>query len=331
MQSEAQSIGWRALLRDATMTPAELLQRLDLPPETAGFIENVNRQFPLRIPPAYLAQIRPGDPDDPLLKQILPLAAEATPVPGYSQDPVGDLAAEKQSGLLHKYEGRVLLTLTGACAIHCRYCFRRHFPYAGSNPSHSAWRRTVDYINRDSSIKEVILSGGDPLSLDDDRLASIAADLAGIEHLKRLRIHTRLPVVLPERITDELIAWLTGNRLKTVIVLHVNHANEIGAAAAVALARLHAAGIHLLNQSVLLKGINDNAETLCALSETLFEHDILPYYLHQLDAVQGAAHFAVPDNEAIELMQQIRQRLPGYLVPRLVREVAGEPYKLPLL
>lgn len=331
MQSTGQSDRWQSRLRDAVITPAELLQRLNLSVESAGFIDGVNREFPLRVPPAYLAQIQPGDPDDPLLKQVLPTVAEAIAAPGYGSDPVGDLDAQKKPGLLHKYRGRVLLTLTGACAIHCRYCFRRHFPYAEANPSRAAWREVLDFIAGDKSITEVIFSGGDPLSLTDTRLAAMASDLAGIDHLKRLRIHTRLPVALPERVTDDLISWLTNSRLKPVIVIHVNHPNEIGPSAAAALARLHAAGIHLLNQSVLLKGINDHADTLAMLSEGLFEHDVLPYYLHQLDAVEGAAHFAVPDAEALALMETLRERLPGYLVPGLVREVTGAPYKLPLL
>lgn len=328
--TDGDSDHWQARLRQSTMTAAQLLARLQIEPPPALAARGQD-QFPLRVPPAFLARIRRGDPHDPLLRQVLPLAAEDSEVAGFSHDPVGDGAAQKQPGLLHKYHGRVLLTLTGACAIHCRYCFRRHFPYAEANPARGAWQQTLDYLRADSSITEVILSGGDPLALTDARLAAMAADLGAIKHLKRLRIHSRLPVVLPERITEELLDWLTASRLKPVLVIHSNHANEIGPEAAAALQRLHRRGIHLLNQAVLLAGVNNNARALIDLSETLFENNVLPYYLHMLDAVAGAAHFNVSDAAAGELLEQLRTRLPGYLVPRLVREASGEPYKTPLL
>lgn len=326
-----QSESWQKILQQAAIPVTELLQWLGLDDKSLPLAVNGRNQFPLRVPPAYLGQIRAGDPDDPLLRQILPLAAEDRSVAGFSADPVGDLQAQKRPGLLHKYHGRVLLTLTGACAIHCRYCFRRHFPYAESNPSRSAWHGILRYLESDPSITEIIFSGGDPLSLTDRKLAELTASLADITHLKRLRIHSRMPVVLPQRITDTFMDWLTGLSLKPVLVVHINHAQEIGDAAAERLQALHQAGIHLLNQAVLLKGVNDSLTTLAELSERLFEHDVLPYYLHQLDAVDGAAHFAVAESEAKELMTGLRTRLPGYLVPKLVRESAGAPYKMPLL
>lgn len=322
---------WQRVWRDSRLSAPALLERLGLSTPGMALADEGSRQFPLRIPPAYLQQIRPGDPHDPLLLQILPQQAEDEAVAGYGADPVGDLDAQQQPGLLHKYHGRVLLTLTGACAIHCRYCFRRHFPYNDANPSRSHWEQTLDYLRRDDSINEVIFSGGDPLALPDTKLASLSAGLDAIPHLKRLRIHTRMPVVLPERITPALIDWLTSLRLKPVLVVHINHAREIGPAAATGLQALRRAGIHLLNQAVLLKGVNDTVAAQKELSETLFAHDVLPYYLHMLDAVAGAAHFNVDDNTARHLLTALRSGLSGYLVPRLVRETAGMPYKMPLL
>jgi EF-P beta-lysylation protein EpmB len=268
------------------------------------------------------------DPHDPLLRQVLPLADECLASEGYGVDPVGDLNAMVVPGLLHKYEGRVLLTATGACAVHCRYCFRRHFPYADANPLADQWHQALDYIAGDESITEVILSGGDPLSLSDRRLAELVRRLDAIAHLRRLRLHTRLPIVLPERVNDELLDWLGTTRLKTAIVVHANHANEIDDSVVAALMRLKASGTTLLNQSVLLRGINDSAEALMDLSEKLFDAGVLPYYLHLLDKVQGAAHFAVTESDAQQLMAEIGRQLPGYLLPRLVREIPGAPGKI---
>ncbi len=319
---------WRRALAEAITRPAELLALLGLPDELGT--EPAAQLFKLRVPRGFIARMRPGDRHDPLLLQVLPVAAECQPSAGYTADPLGEAAAMATPGLLHKYQGRVLLTLTGACGIHCRYCFRRHYPYAEANPTGGHWEQALAYITLDSSIHEVILSGGDPLSLSDHRLAAMVADLAAVPHVQRLRIHSRLPVVLRERITPDLIDWLTGSRLRPVLVIHANHAQEIDARVQAALRKITAAGIPLLNQSVLLKGINDNADDLCALSVRLFEAGALPYYLHQLDHVQGAAHFAVSDDQAVSLMSALRARLPGYLLPRLVREEAGEPGKSPL-
>jgi L-lysine 2,3-aminomutase len=322
-----QSLPWQRELALAVTDPAELVQILGLDPALIGPARAAARRFGLRVPRGYVGRMRPGDPADPLLRQVLPLAAEDQPVPGYGRDPVGDLSAMTVPGVLHKYQGRVLLTTTGACAIHCRYCFRRHFPYADANPAAEGWREALVTIAADPSVDEVILSGGDPLTLSDARLAELAARLADIPHVRRLRVHTRLPIVLPERVTDELCRLLASTRFQSVIVVHANHANEIDQAVADALQRLRATGMALLNQSVLLKGVNDSADALCALSEALFAAGTLPYYLHVLDKVDGAAHFDLAETTAQGLWEQMAARLPGYLVPRLVREEPGAAAK----
>jgi EF-P beta-lysylation protein EpmB len=317
-------------LARAITEPAELLAAVGLGEEWLPAAQAAARLFPLRVPRGFVARMRHGDPRDPLLRQVLPLAEECLTAEGFGADPVGDLAAMAAPGVLHKYRGRVLLTVTGACAVHCRYCFRRHFPYADANPAADRWRAALDYIAGDDSITEVILSGGDPLSLSDRRVAELVRQLEAIPQLRRLRLHTRLPVVLPERVNDELLAWLGDTRLKTVIVVHANHAQEIDDSVRTALAGLKSANAELLNQSVLLRGVNDSVEALADLSEALFEAGTLPYYLHLLDKVQGAAHFEVDETAARRLMQELQARLPGYLAPRLVREVPGGPGKLAL-
>ena len=301
---------------------------MDLGDEWLPAARAAARLFPLRVPRGFVARMRPRDPRDPLLRQVLPLAEECLAVEGFGADPVGDLSAMVVPGVLHKYHGRVLLTATGACAVHCRYCFRRHFPYAEANPVVDQWHQALDYIAGDESITEVILSGGDPLSLSDRRLAELTTRLEAIPHLRRLRLHTRLPIVLPERVNDELRDWLGATRLKTAVVVHANHANEVDASVIAALADLKGSGAELLNQSVLLRGVNDSTEALMALSEKLFEAGVLPYYLHLLDKVQGAAHFEVEEVAARRLMAELNRQLPGYLVPRLVREIPGAPGKV---
>jgi len=322
-----QTPAWQQELACAISDPAELLAALHLDPAWLPAAQGAAQLFPLRVPRGFVARMRRGDPRDPLLRQVLPLAEEHLAAPGFSTDPVGDLAAMASPGVLHKYQGRVLLTATGACAVHCRYCFRRHFPYTESSAGTDHWQAALDYLAQEPSLREVILSGGDPLTLSERRLAEFIRAAAGIAHLERLRIHTRLPVVLPERITPELVHTLSSTRLSTVVVIHANHANEIDDAVIDALAPMRAAGVTLLNQSVLLRDVNDSAGALVALSETLFAAGVLPYYLHLLDRVQGAAHFEVPEDEARALMQQLTSQLPGYLVPRLVREIAGAPAK----
>ena len=318
---------WQQELARAVRDPAELVRLLGLPPALLEPARQASRHFPLRVPHGYIARMERGNPEDPLLRQVLPLAAELNAAPGFVADPVGDLGASKGAGILHKYHGRVLLIATGACAVNCRYCFRRHFPYTQANASAEQWQPALRYIARRPEIEEVILSGGDPLTLTDRRLAQLAARLADIPHIRRLRVHSRLPVVLPARITDEMLGWFTGGRLQPVMVLHANHANELDETVANAIKYLRAAGVTILNQTVLLRGVNDEATTLTALNRRLFDSGVLPYYLHLLDRVAGASHFAIPQSRARELHRQLVARLPGYLVPRLVQEIEGAPGK----
>lgn len=323
-----QTATWQAELAQAISDPAELLDFLELTPELLPAALVSAKDFSLRVPRGYVARMQKGDPHDPLLRQVLPLGEEQLTVAGFTNDAVGDLAAMTVPGLLHKYHGRVLLVTTGACAIHCRYCFRRHFPYPAVNLSIQRWAAAIEYIRADTSIREVILSGGDPLSLTDQRLESLIHRLEKITHIKYLRIHTRLPIVLPRRIDDGLLNWLTGTRLKPIMVVHTNHANEIDDHVRYALTLLAAGGVSLLNQSVLLHGVNDSAQTLAELSEALFDAGVMPYYLHALDKVSSAAHFEVNETRACQIMEQLRALLPGYLVPRLVREQQGAHSKI---
>lgn len=319
---------WQTELARAIRDPAELLRRLNLDIGWLPAARRAARLFPLRVPLGFVARMKPGDASDPLLRQVLPLDAECAEAPGFTVDPVGDLDAMPVPGVLHKYHGRVLLIATGACAVHCRYCFRRHFPYGEAQMSSGAWGAAVDYIAADASLGEVILSGGDPLSLNDRRLAELVSHIERVAHVRRLRIHTRLPVVLPERVDDGLLDWLQAGRLKKIIVVHTNHSHEIDAAVSRALGRLASAGVTLLNQSVLLRGVNDSVKALCDLSEALFAAGVLPYYLHMLDKVQGAGHFEVAAHRAVQLMEALNGQLPGYLVPRLVQERPGASGKL---
>lgn len=319
---------WQTALARGFTSVEALLGHLGITPQTP--LPAVAAAFPLRVPRGFADRMEPGNPDDPLLRQVLPVAAEHSVHPDYSCDPLDEQHAMPVPGILHKYRGRALLTLTGACAVHCRYCFRRHFPYSEANPLGSGHEVAINYLQSHPDIGELILSGGDPLSLPDSRLSGLADRLAGISHLHTLRIHTRLPIVLPERVDELLLDWLSGLPQRVVMVLHCNHPNEIDSTVKTAMRALQQAGIMLLNQSVLLHGVNDNADTLVRLSEGLLAAGILPYYLHQLDRVQGAAHFAVEDTAARALMDTIHGRLPGYLVPRLVRELPDYPGKFPL-
>ena len=315
---------WQQLLADAIRTPPALLSALELTADQLPALFNKSDHFPLRVPRSFVSRMRKGDPNDPLLRQVLPLEEENSFASGYSNDPVGDLNASEAPGLLHKYHGRALLITTGACAIHCRYCFRRNFPYPQQNAASNEWDAALRHLEQAPSINEIILSGGDPLALSDPRLATLLERLALIPHLKRLRIHTRLPVVIPQRICDSLLTLLAKNRLATVVVLHINHPNEIDSAVQQALIKLKTVpNLTLLNQSVLLKNINDNSKTLIALSEALFASGVLPYYLHLLDKAQGTAHFNVPTQQATRLFAEMHAALPGYLLPRLAQEVAG--------
>jgi len=322
---------WQQALAEAIRDPSELLNILGLPETLIANHQPVSQQFPMRVPRSYAARMEHGNPNDPLLRQVLPMGEENLAVAGFTVDPVGDLAAVKQQGLLQKYQGRVLLMTTPACAIHCRYCFRRHFPYSDHSGRQGEWYKVAQQIADDPTIHEVILSGGDPLSLADDNLGALITLLNQIPHLKRLRIHSRQPIVLPERITPQLLQQLADSPLNTVCVVHCNHAQEIDQHVVTALQALHQTGTTLLNQAVLLKGVNDSVDALCELSEALFEQQVMPYYLHLLDRVAGAAHFEVTEVEAKALMKEVRERLPGYLVPQLVRETAAMPYKQPMV
>ncbi|WP_105102367.1 EF-P beta-lysylation protein EpmB [Microbulbifer pacificus] len=321
---------WQDEMADLVTDPQELLALLQLTPEQLPQLSAASRLFQLRVPRPLLGRIERGNPRDPILLQVLPTGAELQPTPGFSDDPLEEANANPVPGVVHKYRGRLLLIAAGQCAVNCRYCFRRAFPYGDNHLNRAQWQQALDYIRSQQDLREVILSGGDPLVMGDRQLAWLAGELAQIPQLDKLRIHTRLPVVAPSRVNDELLAWFAGSRLKPVLVLHCNHANEIDTDVRTALGRLRAAGVTLLNQSVLLKEVNDNEDTLAELSEALFDSGVLPYYLHQLDRVQGAAHFEVSDDRARALVESLRQRLPGYLVPKLVREVPAEKSKTPL-
>jgi EF-P beta-lysylation protein EpmB len=321
---------WQSLWRDSIRDPSELLEALSLQGFSDRLSATAHDQFPLRVPRGFAAKMRAGDINDPLLRQVLPLHEESLQIPGYHWDAVGDMAASQQPGVLHKYQGRALLVTTGSCAVHCRYCFRRHFDYAGETAAANRWQDAVDYLAGDTSITELLLSGGDPLSLSTAKLRSLSDQLKPLKHIKRLRFHTRLPIVLPERIDAEFIDWLGSLPYQLVFVVHANHANELDAIVDSALARLAGAGVTLLNQSVLLKGVNDSSEALAKLSERLFDAGVLPYYLHILDRVHGAAHFEVDEPQAKAIMADLMTRLPGYLTPKLVREIAGQPNKTPV-
>lgn len=321
---------WQQALADAIADPAELCAILGLDPALVAPALESAGGFRLRVPRGFAARMRYGDPHDPLLLQVLPVAAETRQVAGFSLDPVGDMASRAGAGLLHKYDGRALLIATGACAVHCRYCFRRHFPYAEESALAHGWQGAIEAIAADPTITEVILSGGDPLSLSDRRLTQLTEALRSVTHVRRLRIHTRYPLVLPERVDAGLLKWLEDLPLQKVMVIHSNHANEIDDEVRGACRALSACNVTLLNQSVLLADINDSVDALAALSESLFDMGVLPYYLHLLDRVQGAAHFEVDESRALQLHAQLMHRLPGYLVPRLVREVPGASSKTPV-
>ncbi|OJA04034.1 EF-P beta-lysylation protein EpmB [Halomonas sp. QHL1] len=321
---------WQQQLSHAIRDPQALCERLGLSSDWLAGAQAGHDLFDVCVPEAYLNRIAYADIDDPLLRQVLPLGEEALTPHGYVVDPLEEADHRPAKGLIHKYAGRVLLIASPNCAINCRYCFRRHFPYSDNSPSRTQWQEALDYLRSDTTIHEAILSGGDPLAASDRQLAWLVEQLESIPHLKRLRIHTRLPVVIPDRVDDALLGWLASTRLQKVVVLHINHANEVDQAVVDACARLKQTGATLLNQSVLLRDVNDTAATLANLSERLFEAGILPYYLHVLDPVQGAAHFDVPDEEARELVAQLRDHLPGFLMPRLVREIPGRGSKTPL-
>ena len=324
------SHSWHDSLAAAIRDPGVLLHKLTLPDSWLQGARSAAQEFPVMVPESYLLRMRPGDVSDPLLRQVLPLGEELNDVPGFVSDAVDDKAARTAPGLLRKYQGRALLILTGACAIHCRYCFRRHYSYDDEPRRLDDWEPALDAIASDESIHEVLLSGGDPLMVTDRRLGELLSRLSAIPHLRRLRIHSRLPIVLPDRVCDELIALLTTSRLTPIMVVHANHPQEISGDCASALRLLVRSGVTTLNQAVLLRGINDDIDVLQELCERLIDLGVVPYYLHQLDRVRGAAHFEVDEAVGRDLIAELRRRLPGYAVPRYVREEAGWPSKRPL-
>ncbi len=316
---------WKLLLREAFRDVDQLLAFRGL--SRADLALSTSASFPLLVPRGFAERMRHGDAADPLLRQVIPLAEEDQPAPGFVSDPVGDLARTRGPGLIHKYPHRVLLIATGSCAIHCRYCFRRHFPYSEELAAREHWSDALAQIGADDSIHEVILSGGDPLSLATAKLQELTDALRAFKHLRRFRIHTRWPIALPERVDTELLRWLSGLPWPLTIVVHANHAREFDDHVRAALQRLRGAGAVLLNQSVLLRGVNDTVAALRELSETLADGGVTPYYLHLLDRVVGAAHFEIGLREARALIRALRGQLPGYLVPRLAREVPGRSSK----
>ncbi|MCG8613111.1 MAG: EF-P beta-lysylation protein EpmB [Pseudomonadales bacterium] len=318
---------WKKILSSAIKSPLELLQRLELPENLLLSGEVIDAEFAQRVPEPFLNRIKKGDINDPLLKQVLPVAKEREQHQNYIDDPLQESDSNPIPGVLHKYKSRALLITHPACPIHCRYCFRRHFPYGENNPGQARRDAALAYIRQDAQLNEVILSGGDPLTLYDPHLQSLFDQISGIPHIKRIRLHSRFPVVIPQRITDTLIRTLQQSPLKTVLVLHINHPQEIDQQVANVLQRLQHNNITLLNQSVLLHGINDDATILKHLSEKLFDIGVLPYYLHLPDAVAGTAHFDVSKARAIGLMRELQAELPGFLVPKLVKENPGEHAK----
>lgn len=314
---------WQWHLRHAFRTAGELIDALALPEDILA----VDSEFPLLATRPFVDRMEKGNPRDPLLLQILPQACEADDVVGYTRDPLDESSHGQGAGIIHKYHGRLLLVTTGACAVNCRYCFRRHFPYTKARLTSPQWDSMLDYIRGDDGIREIILSGGDPLIMTDHQLSDLVNGLEALDQITHLRIHTRLPVVLPQRLTPGFLNLMADSRLRVVIVIHANHAREFDEQVVEGLERLVQTGALLLNQSVLLKGINDNVDALCDLSWQLSTAGVLPYYLHMLDKVSGAAHFEVARGHALELIDEVRSRMPGYLVPRLVSEIPGHPAK----
>jgi EF-P beta-lysylation protein EpmB len=315
-----QSLSWQEQLAQAIRQPNELLDYVGIEAESIGYSEKSIKQFPLRVPRVFADRIQRKNPNDPILRQVFPYIDEENDCEGFVNDPLAESNVQPVQGLLHKYNSRVLSITTGACAIHCRYCFRRHFPYQDSSTNGEHLKQSLEYINNDENIKEVILSGGDPLTLSDRRLIDLCQAISQIKHVKRIRFHTRIPVVLPARISKELIRSLHNKGINIIFVLHINHANEIDETVINNIKLLQQFDIMVLNQSVLLKGINDTTERLITLSERLVENHVTPYYLHLLDPVAGAGHFNVDEQHARQLIESMKASVSGYLVPKLVKE-----------
>jgi EF-P beta-lysylation protein EpmB len=325
-------VDWQTAMKRAIRCSIQLRKALGLGLDNGQPRGNsqAEQSFPTFVPWEYLSRIRSGDPSDPLLRQVLPIDQEDVRVQGYDSDPVGDMQSLVAPGILHKYQGRALMITTGACGVHCRYCFRREFPYSDSGSIAHAWEPSLEYLRRQRDVHEVLLSGGDPLTLADAKLEGLIAGIESIPHIRRLRIHSRMPIVIPQRITNELVSRLRSSRLAVWMVIHANHPNELDESVYRRLALLVDSGIPVLNQSVLLRGVNDDAQVLADLCLKLIDHRVQPYYLHQLDRVQGAAHFEVPVSAGRRLMKELRKMLPGYAVPTYVSEQSGQPSKTPL-
>lgn len=339
---------WQQVVAEAITDPKELCRILGLPDRCAELARSAGRSFPLLVPRTVLSRIQPGNPHDPVLRQFFPTSEELDRPNGFSSDPLAERSASPAPRVLAKYASRLLMLTIGGCPVHCRYCFRRHLPYdklmrpgvtsrdsVSKAPSHEIASpllppETLRYLESRTDCREIILSGGEPLLLDDDKLSALILRVSQIAHLARIRIHTRMPVVIPQRVTDALLATLKFSRLTPIVVIHVNHPQELDDATAAAIGRFIDAGIPVLSQSVLLAGINDSAEVLAELCERLSDLRVIPYYLHQLDRVEGAAHFEVPVDKGKRLMEELRAKLPGYAVPRYVRETPDRPFKSPL-
>ena len=322
-----QSLSWQEQLAQAIRHPDELLDYVGLDASSIGYIEKAIKQFPLRVPRLFANRIQKKNLHAPILRQIFPYLEEENECDGYINDPLAESNVQPVKGLLHKYNSRVLSITTGACAIHCRYCFRRHFPYQESTNNGEQLKQSIEYIEKDKSIEEAILSGGDPLTLSDRKLIELCQSLSEINHIKRIRFHTRIPVVLPARLTKNIIEKLVETNKTIIFVLHINHANEIDDAVIDNIRLLQQFNIMVLNQSVLLKGVNDNVQSLIKLSERLVENNVTPYYLHLLDPVAGAAHYNVDEQQAKKLIETMHASASGYLVPKLVREEVGKQGK----
>ncbi|WP_067206490.1 EF-P beta-lysylation protein EpmB [Marinomonas aquimarina] len=318
---------WSTELAQAIKSPAELWPLLGLTEQDLPAAHKAMASFKMLVPRPFVSRMEFGNVNDPLLKQVLADDIEMLPVAGYSKDPLDEGNHNPQKAIVHKYERRILVITTGTCAVNCRYCFRRHFPYGDNQLAQKEWDSVIDYLKDHPEVNEVILSGGDPLMLKDSQLSQHIARLNDLPQLKRLRIHSRLPVVIPSRINDELLAWVSQSRLDVVLVLHSNHAHEIDQSIADKVALLKRAGVTVLNQGVLLRGVNDSVEAQVNLSEALFAAGILPYYMFTFDPIEGGAHFDISIEAAQQLMGQVAQKLPGYLMPKLAKEIPGEPAK----
>ncbi len=317
---------WKTILRKNFRRLEDLASYLELTPDQREQLSK-SPSFALNVPLRLAQKMQKGTLDDPLFKQFVPTLEELTVHPDFNKNPVGDCNARKEDKLLHKYIGRALILASSACVMNCRYCFRQHFPY---ETEQKGFTNEIEKIRNDSSIHEIILSGGDPLSLSDANLSDLINELVSMPHIKRIRFHTRFPVGIPERLDESFLQLIKNCPLQIYFVLHINHPNELDQHLFDHLKPLQLLGVILMNSAVLLKGVNDNVETLQELSEQLINHGILPYYINQLDRVEGGVHFEVPEEKGLWLINEIAKKLPGYGVPKYIREIEGQPYKTPL-